>query len=531
MRNITNNKIEQIIGLIILGLVFLLPIITCSKTASPIGMDSFNKNFILWLVMPLLMAAWLYLNSGKDKFSWRRTPLDLPIFILILVIGISTLFSTDIFSSLFGAYSGAANPYLSFLSLVMFFYIFVQLRPSRAFIANIARILLILQALMALILTVLIVGVWTSVFSEGELFVRLVRQAWGSVEDTTLLLAALDLFVLGLLSGRAQRAIFLGKRYLVKIAWILLYLSFIFIIFSNFVIAWWALLLGSILIYFVKIRQDKIKNIKRQWDLKLITIILVALLSLAMLLINYTSIDERTRERRLSRELKLDIGSSLDISLAAVKDSPALGQGGEQFSRAFSLYRNKELNNTLDWDKRFNRSGSQILEIFTTNGIIGLLSYLVFIGVLVRAVILHLRSRNSSQLASLAGILVIILTASQFIYTTNILFSFLFWLFAAIFITGNNDPQGNQAELDINAGKQRKILFLFAALFLLAGWVGLSTVLAKQWSAEYIFQNEQGVDSLRRAIRLSPGRYQYQIALANKYREQALKKAEQAKGI
>src|SRR5205807_2511334 len=60
------------------------------------------------------------------RFIWKKTPLDLPMFLFLLSQILSTIFSTDLHTSLWGYYSRSNGGLFSILSYILLYYALVS---------------------------------------------------------------------------------------------------------------------------------------------------------------------------------------------------------------------------------------------------------------------------------------------------------------------------------------------------------------------------------------------------------------------
>jgi len=82
--------------------VFLVPLVW-----SPWTFESFEfpKQYVLIFLVLLGGLAWLIKMVLVDReIHLKRTPLDVPIFLFVLIAVLSSFFSADLWSSLFGNY-------------------------------------------------------------------------------------------------------------------------------------------------------------------------------------------------------------------------------------------------------------------------------------------------------------------------------------------------------------------------------------------------------------------------------------------
>ena len=90
-------------------LVFLLPLFFLPFTFEAL---EFNKQYLLFFLVSLAFLAWLIKMVVKEKeIRVRRTFLDIPVLLFMLVAILATVFSVDKWASLMGFY-GRFHPSL-----------------------------------------------------------------------------------------------------------------------------------------------------------------------------------------------------------------------------------------------------------------------------------------------------------------------------------------------------------------------------------------------------------------------------------
>ncbi|MCH8244346.1 hypothetical protein IIB97_00455, partial [Patescibacteria group bacterium] len=179
--------------------VFLIPLVW-----SPWTFEAFEflKQYVLIFLVVLGLVAWLArMILVERELHFKRTPLDLPIFLFVLVAVVSSLFSADLWSSLFGYYGRFSDGLFGMLA-AMGLYLLVINTIKRP--ASLVRVFL-LSASIALTIGYL------SLFGVLKLFYQLVpsmqligfNTVAGSLEGFSIFLAFLISF-LAILALRSE---------------------------------------------------------------------------------------------------------------------------------------------------------------------------------------------------------------------------------------------------------------------------------------------------------------------------------------
>ncbi|MEJ2441646.1 MAG: O-antigen ligase family protein [Patescibacteria group bacterium] len=104
-------------------LFFFVPLILFPNTSE---IFEFNKIVLVYLLTIIIVASWLAKMILKKKIIFRRTILDYPLLIFLGSQIISTIFSIDPHTSLFGYYSRFHGGLLSSISYVILYWAYVS---------------------------------------------------------------------------------------------------------------------------------------------------------------------------------------------------------------------------------------------------------------------------------------------------------------------------------------------------------------------------------------------------------------------
>jgi len=115
------NLFNKIIKISIYLLVFLLPLFWLPFTFEAF---EFNKQYLLFFLVSLAFFAWIAKMALVDKeIKFKRTPLDIPVLAFLFIAILSTIFSADKGSSLFGFYGRFSDGLIGLLSLGIFYFL------------------------------------------------------------------------------------------------------------------------------------------------------------------------------------------------------------------------------------------------------------------------------------------------------------------------------------------------------------------------------------------------------------------------
>ena len=116
--------LKKITKLLFYSLVFLLPLFWLPITSEYL---EFNKQYLLFVLVCLILLAWLYRQVISSKrLVIRRTPLDIFIFVFMILMILSAVFSVDRVSSLLGFYGRFSDNLVGILSLCVLYFLIVN---------------------------------------------------------------------------------------------------------------------------------------------------------------------------------------------------------------------------------------------------------------------------------------------------------------------------------------------------------------------------------------------------------------------
>ena len=164
--------------------------------------------------------------------------------------------------------------------------------------------------------------------------------------------------------------------------------------------------------------------------------------------------------------------STFEVAIEMLKGSAKtwlVGWGPGTFKYGWSKFRSQDLNQTIFWNTRFTRGGSEVIERIGTLGILGTLSFVALIGISLWTALKTLAGKGVGTKWILhAGIFssFLALTINKFFTTHNIALDFLWWfLLAEIAIYSMPEIKSFKLEPDSKAN----FIFSFLGIIILTG--------------------------------------------------------------
>jgi len=511
----------------------------------------FNKQFLLALLVSVAFFCWIARMVLVDKeLKFKKTPLDIFVAVFIFVAILSAIFSADRGSSIFGFYGRFSDGLIGLINLAVLYFLITNNIESKN---HLLRTLMWSFFFVILITYLSIFGVLAKIqgmlgeFKGGEgIFKGLslpqvmlgngFNPVSGSMEGLAVFLAVIIVFLVTrcLIWQIKHSKLSLIINYLLLIA------SLVLLIIIDFTAAWIVLLVSLALFLAMALW----KRMFRERAGRLMFPILLIILAGVFMLIDTAKLTPKEspwlptgQALNLPQERVLSQGESWGIgaraAIGGVKNG-FLGTGIGTFFHDFSKYKSLKWNSSELWQMRFDRPGNYISEILGTMGFLGILSYLVLIGMflLISWMLLSLNRRetkretDAKQLPLLMAF--VALVVSQFVYYQNTFLAFAFWLILAISVVSWEKPI---SEKIFSLQKFPEMSLIATAILIVFGLGILGTYYFGQqfYRADMIYAKSQKMALgpertalIEKAVKMNPNFAQYQAILARAYLDAAL---------
>lgn len=508
-------------------LFFLVPLIL---TPWNYELFEFNKMLLTYFFTTIIVATWLIKMAVEKRLIFRRTILDIP---LILFLGsqiISTIYSIDRHTSLWGYYSRCNGGLFSTISYLLLYWAYVSNMDKEKALQTI-RYILYTTTLVALY------GIAEHFGIDAEFWVQLVQERVFSTLGQPNWLAAWLVALIPLtwalvLSGKEK---LFKKRLLPFVGYGLLAIFYLCLLYTKSRSGLFGLAVAYAafwgLIGLTNLKRLK-KLIKPFVIINLILVILTAIVGTpwtpqASQLINKfrPQPTPKPEEATISAESEPVpfVSESGDIrkivwqgAIQIWKDYPIFGTGVETFGYSYYWHRPRAHNDVSEWDLLYNKAHNEYLTILANTGLVGLITYLGLIGAFIIWVLK--RGIKSRLIIALFAGYVSILVTNFFgfsVVAVNLLF-FLIPATAMVLVEKEKEEKAKAMEI-----KTRQKIAIIIILIL-----GLSTIiyLAKFWYADTRFAvaeklndtawYERAYNELQTAINLHPGEPYYYSELS-----------------
>lgn len=509
---------KRLIFILFSVLLFFVPIVLWPATSE---VFEFNKIVLTYGLTLLIVAAWAVRSIYERKLIFRRTILDIPLLAFIGSQFISTVLSIDPLTSWLGYYSRFNGGLLSTICYSLLYWAFVS-NLDEKYTLNAIRVTLISAAVVSLY------GVLEHFGIDKSLWVQDVQSRVFSTLGQPNWLAA---WLVALLPVTW----FLLFKQKIKTTQFWLYLS-------ASVLYFWALIFtksrsgilgfGVALIVFLGgylfLNRKDIKKTFTPVLLVLIPIILISLISGTQFTPSIYSFISGSSKKPIAEAQgpALETGGTESGTIRKIvwkgalqvwSHYPIFGAGVETFAYSYYKYRPAEHNLVSEWDFIYNKAHNEFLNMAANSGTVGLLSYLVLIGMS----IFFMRK----NLALLAGYLS--LSATNFFGFSVVPTQILFFLFPAFAFALENQGVENKPNNKKVETTQKVFVFLITALS-----IYLLIAISKYWYADALYAKGKAYNGIQKpdvalpylvkAISLTPSQARYHSELANSYTSYAL---------
>ena len=491
---------DKTIAYLFYALFFFVPLILWPKTSE---VFEFNKMLAVYVITILISAAWLVKWLGAKKITIRRTPLDLPIAIFLASQILSTIFSIDTHTSLWGYYSRFHGGLISTVAYLVLYY---------ALVTNLARdrVSFLIYAIMSSAALVALYGVLERFGIDKHLWVQDVQSRVFSTIGQPNWLSAYLVALLPL-------PIFLGvsaKDNNYRLLWALLaLLFFITIIFtkSQSSLAATGLTLASVAIYFAG---------RKFRPVYFVIIPLVLILAISqwgfVVKINHFSVSNLPALVEADRATRTAGSDSMIIRQVVWQGArglgfknPLFGTGLETFGYTYFTVRPALHNLLSEWEFLYNKAHNEYLNFLANAGFVGLTAYLLLIG---WTLIWWAKIENPIARGLLFGYFSILIT-NYFGFSVVPVALFFFLFPALVFILSTppattpevartRDSSGVSTHKTLGTG-----LVIFLAFYLLRIPINqFRADVAYNTGKQYLALSayKQGLDRLTKAVAISP---------------------------
>lgn len=512
-------------------LFFLVPLVL---TPWNYELFEYNKMMFVYSMTVVIIGSWVGKMIVNQEIKIQKTPLDIPLALYLISSVLSTIFSLNPHTSLWGYYSRSHGGLISTLCYILLFY---------AFVSNIKRKEALYTIYIVLVSAFLVsfYGILERLGIDAQYWIQDVKnRVFSTLGQPNWLGAFINaLIFLPLALSLTSKPHPLNPKKALSISLYVIYL--LCLIFTNSKSAILAFWIG--LVFFSLLILKSNKNLAKK----------IGLLWLATLFI-YLFLGQKTYHYIKKVPLWLDIFSNKPVAtplplspipsqnkpfisesseirrivwqgaIKIWKHYPFFGSGVETFGYAYYNFRPSEHNLLSEWDFLYNKAHNEFLNILACQGTIGIVTYLFLITAFLWWAFKKTQKTkiNNFLLFSLiSGYLTILIT--NFLGFSVVVVGLFFFLIPGFCFVLTKTYKNQFFRLKLISKKPKFLKDSFLIILLLWMLFSLYSIL-QFWRADYYFSRGEkyyktnylinSLMDLEKAIQLNPREALYHNQLA-----------------
>lgn len=411
-----------------------------------------SKFLVLFGFTALLLILTTIKYTLSNKVVLVRTPIDIPLLLLLSVALVSTVLSPSPYVSLLGNQLKVHGSLVSIIVLVLFYFAVVNNLKGVKTIRFILSLSVLAAALASLISLVAYAGVKVlpSPWNHGINF-----TTTGSSFSTTAILALLIPVIVNEITSSSN----LVTQIISSVA---LTLFGITVALTGTFSTWTASVIGLVLTLFANktISLTKLNSFKPAAIIGIVVPIaataLITILSFVPPMGNAKN-PLYNQAKNFPIETQLSFIPSWKISVSAFRDTPFWGSGPSTYLFDFTNYKPIEFNSTNLWNLRFDSSFNEYLTVLATLGGVGLLALLsltaLFISSAGKVLMTNQLGENNQNIAKSLAISGLIFFVILALHTSTL----VLWIMGLIIIAAFmviNSSEGSRSSASNSNMKQ-----------------------------------------------------------------------------
>ncbi len=527
-RNSTRG-LDLIISISIYLIFFLTPIFFTGLVLQGLG---FEKMILFFFLVLLGVVAWVTKGIVMGELDLKRTPMDVPILVLLASFTLSTFLSVDTKDSLIGSYSNTSKGLIALYVFTLFYYLIVNNLNSQrikfifwSFVTSSS--LVFIFTLLQLQKIFLLPFSFTKIINFNPL---------GSFSSLTMFIVmSIPLVVVSIaqikeIHPHLNNNIAIVLRIMLGISALS---GFVVLALLNGFTFWPAAIIGAVIVLmFFLSKVIKITNNN----------LVIPIASFLLLIVLSVLSNFNITNLNLPPEVSLSRKASWSITKQSIKSDPFFGSGPSTFYYDFSKYKSLDFNSSPLWNVRFDSASGVFYELLSTVGILGTITFVVLLLVAISISFLALIKTNKKEIHSIllslfAGSSVAMVLALLFSFSNALILMFVILSVFTVSVAVVSYPE-KFATLKLSLRTSPKYALALAAIFLCvsAGVVILFTMGLKMYLADVYAKKalvasdvNKKISNLSQAVQLASYQDNYYVDLANNYMAMANKKALGAK--
>jgi len=374
----------------------------------------YQKQVVLVVLVFLGLVAWLAKTVNQGEVRLRISWLHVPVLLVVLAAGISTLLSLWRYGSFWGFPLDLSDNFLTIIAFSLLYFLVVHVIEDTRHLFRLLATMLVSFTVASLytVLQTYQVYLLPFAFAKVPTFNTL-----GNINSVAVLSAVLLPLALALA--------FVSKLVLRWLLWGVAAMLFATLVLINFQSAWIALTAGLLVLL-----AFGMWNIRKRQEFGWVSFPMALIIVAVFFMVFQVSLPGSPRT--IPGEVSPSQGSTFNIAKQVLAERPLFGSGPGTFVFEYAKYRPVELNQTVFFGTRFVSGSSEILDWLITKGIVGLILLLALMGVTKvfgAKMLMRLQGDNFSWMVGL-GLFAsfVAVVVSQLVYPSGFLLWFVFWM-------------------------------------------------------------------------------------------------------
>ncbi len=452
---------QSIIFSLVVAAAFLTPLFFLPTTSE---FFEFNKFTALLILTIASFIVWAVKMIFEKRVVFTRTPLDIPILVILAVYFIAAYSSIDQFISFFGVQGRAWPSFIPLLIIAAFYFVSVATLKTRRQVNTVLWTLVGATTIGALVAI-------TSYFGAFLPFDFAHIRSFNPVGIINRL-ALLEALVIPI---AASWAIY-EKDKLIRIiaTGCTLILAFSFILINDLpayiglAVALIFLTVGTLRVKLTKTQQGH-AAVLAVFIILFLVIRFVPQVAQGTLYQWIISKDQGLTEQQqidTPKEQLVPAGTAWDIAAQAIGKKPLFGTGPGTYQFVYTQLKPRVMNGGQSWAVRFDKSSSDFTDVIATTGVFGVLAYLLLMVVVLRFIwSLIFKSQHTLVYLPVAAAILGYVIASFFTVSSFASYAsfFLALSMLAVLAKATNEDYVFEVTLELAALKNRFSWFPIAA--------------------------------------------------------------------
>jgi len=497
-----SNILDRISFLALFFVIVLLPVFSLPFTQIPVET---SKGLLLVVGLAISIIFWAVARFSDGKISVPRNSLVLAGLLVVFTTLLSAFFAVSRDVSTFGIMLDINSFWFIFAGFLLMFACSVILNDSKSARTVLygvlwsAGVVFVFQALRFFFPEALSFGILGSKtdsvfgsFNSLGLFAGFVILAS---------LLVLDFFKISNV-----------KKLLIQA---LVVLSVLIVAAVNFVFAWEILGIFALIIFVYKVsflsKRGEDGVARSSFPAFSFAIVMVSLLFFMSSQFVGSYIPNKLS--LVNTEVSPTLSATMSVAKSALKENPVFGVGPNRFGELWAMHKSADINSGPFWDYSFNSGSGVLPTLAATTGILGALSWVIFLVLFIIAGIKSIFSKKDGALDSEITaffVLALYLFISAFFYSVGSVLFLLALAFAGIFVglSASRRAGGTITILFLDDHRKSFFFILFLVLVMIAGAAITFKYIERFASVSYFRQTlqattvEEAQTSIARALSL-----------------------------